>query len=233
MAKNVGFMILGALGLCVCGAVAVFGIFLIGASRVSPTTGGTAPRTGFTAPFAAPSIDVDKSNPTVELNGRGDKVVSVEKWDGPAIVKFTHKGDSNFIVTSLDSSNDQLELLINTIGDYNGIVPIDFDGEATAGFEIKADGPWTLAIMSLDKAVRLDVPGTYKGDGSNVLVLTGDNPSVIRAVAESDDNFIVHSYGGDDLIFNEIGPYSGESRISGDAVVVSVQATGDWSVEIE
>ena len=57
----------------------------------------------------------------IELEGKGDKIAKFTiPEDTAAIAEFTHKGDANFAVATIDASGEQLDLLVNTIGDYNG-----------------------------------------------------------------------------------------------------------------
>jgi hypothetical protein len=67
-------------------------------------------------------------------SGRGDDVVYLPYGDR---ARFTHDGQSNFIVIAYDPGWD---LLVNEIGSYAGTVPFT----APAIVQIEADGNWTV-----------------------------------------------------------------------------------------
>lgn len=94
-----------------------------------------------------------------------------------------------------------------------------------------------------------------EADGANasadVLTFSGEEPVVtpefaapadvltVRASHEGDGNFSVLAYtpdGYEELLFNEIGPFSGEAAFeisAGSTVILDVDANGPWEVVIE
>ena len=74
------------------------------------------------------------------LASAGDSVFDVQKWEGPAILKIKYIGRGNFAVRNYPANSnghDYYDLLVNTIGAYEGTVPLDFkEGEQTARNEI-------------------------------------------------------------------------------------------------
>ena len=52
-----------------------------------------------------------------------------------------HGSSSNFVVESLDSSLQEVDLLVNEIGNYSGEVVL---GAGPELIQIQSDGPWTL-----------------------------------------------------------------------------------------
>ena len=96
------------------------------------------------------------------LTSYGDSVFDIEKWEGPAILKIKYMGDRNFVVRNYPAnSNNYYDLLVNTIGSYEGTVPLDFrDGEQTGRFEVQASGTWEFHIEPLASARIEHVPGT-------------------------------------------------------------------------
>lgn len=88
------------------------------------------------------SYTINKLSTTDDVNfsGRGDFVTPIF-YGSTAIYKFTHDGDSNFVVRKYTSSD--YDLLINEIGEYNGTQLVEISG-GNAFFEIIADGNWTI-----------------------------------------------------------------------------------------
>lgn len=170
------------------------------------------------------------------IEGRGDQVIEVNKWDGPAIARIIYSGGSNFAIWQYDSLGNRFNLLVNTIGSYQGIRPLDFrNDEVTARLEIESSGDFTIEILPVQEATHLTVPGVYQGVGDDVLILEGGRPDLINADASTaQSNFAIWAFGssGIDLIFNEIAPYQGQAVLSGDTFILEIEATGAWMIEI-
>lgn len=170
------------------------------------------------------------------LTGSGDSIVDVPKGDYPAIMRSKYSSGGNFIVTNYDANNQTIDLLINVIGAYEGIVPLDFRvGELTTRLEVKASGPWEIQVLPVDQARHATIPGTVQGVGDDVFYLDGINADTIQADASTaNGNFILFAYSdsGIDLAFNEIAPYTGTALLDSSTFLVSVHTTGNWSVTI-
>ena len=151
-------------------------------------------------------------------------------------MRSKYSSGGNFIVTNYDANNQTIDLLINVIGAYEGTVPLDFKlAEQTARLEIKASGPWEIQILPLDVARHAVIPGTIQGVGDDVFYLDGANPDTVKADASTaSSNFVLFSYSdsGIDLVFNEIAPYTGTALLDQSTFLVSVRATGNWTLEI-
>lgn len=183
--------------------------------------------------------------PTPQVfTGTGDAVLDLDTWstEEPGILHIT--GPSvydNFVVQSYDEQGQQVDLLVNTIGAYDGYLPLNFfQGEQTSRLSISAGGAWTVEIvpLSLDTAHLLEVPGRYEGAGDDVVFLTGADPDLATVKSgSSSDNFAVWSYGdesGRDLLVNEIAPYEGVVVMPRDTYMLIVKAgqSGPWAVEV-
>ena len=160
----------------------------------------------------------------------------MDKPDLPAIARIsTTQSGGNFAVISYDSSGNRIDLLVNRIGSYSGIRPIDFlADEHTSRFEVKADGSWTIEILPLSSARSLSVPGEISGAGDDVILLYGSIPDIATTSHSGDSNFVVIAYGGwgKDLLINEIGSYNGGVIVGSDAMILEIMADGNWSVDI-
>lgn len=183
----------------------------------------------------APTKTPTEPPPPQAFSGNGDDVVTIDEV-GPAVVDLTYSGGSNFIVTSYDSGGQQIDLLVNTIGSYNGRVELDFyDDENTAMLEIKASGPWTVIVTPLGEAgLRVATsPGTFNGSGDDVILLSGD-PMTGSFINQGESNFVVWSISDSrDLIVNEIAPYSGTAIIPNGTFILIVKAESEWSAEFK
>lgn len=170
----------------------------------------------------------------VTLSGNGDSVVDVP-WDGPGILTITHNGGGNFAIQSYDANNNYMDLLVNTIGNYQGTVPLDLlDREDTARFQITAGGSWQIVVSPLISARAFELPAVITGVGDDVVIIRGGNADTVAANNQGNSNFAVWSYSGSgrDLVFNEIAPYTGTALLKSDTFLLVIVAQGDWTLDI-
>jgi hypothetical protein len=192
---------------------------------VSPTTGATQPAP--TTAAAAPALPADQ-----KYSGRGSKVVKLKlSEDDLHVAKITHSGSSNFAVWSLESSGSLQRLLVNEVGRYSGIRPVDLEG-TPAALKIEADGAWTITIQVAQKAPKWT--GKVTGRGSTVLIVdpsTTGGISTVRVTHSGEGNFAVWAVSGrPHLLVNEIGNYSGETLLPAGTVLLDIEADGRWSI---
>lgn len=167
----------------------------------------------------------------IVLTGSGNDVVDFEKFEGAAIARITHNGEGNFSIVTYDEAGEYLALLVNHIGDYQGVRPIDFkNDERATRFQVESEGDWTIEIVPVAGAEVLRVPGEFEGSGDNVYVIGGDADTVQATATEG--NFALWGYGDRvHLITNEIAPYEGESLLPSDLAVLVVESDGAWTLE--
>jgi len=66
--------------------------------------------------------------------------------EGLVRFNFVYKGQHNFSVWLLDNNGKEVELLVNTIGDFNGSKAIGIDKTGIYLLDISADDYWTIII---------------------------------------------------------------------------------------
>ncbi|TFD23452.1 TM2 domain-containing protein [Cryobacterium sp. TMS1-13-1] len=170
----------------------------------------------------------------VSQTGFGDNLVTLPAGATAGIVTATHDGSSNFSISVLDAANASTgQLLVNTIGAYNGTTEYGFSsfGE-DATLQITADGNWSLTIAPISAAPGLAASGAGDGvflyDGSTgKLTATHDGSSNFAIIEETDELF---SMG---LLVNEIGPYSGTVPLGSGPSAIVVSADGNWTLLAE
>jgi hypothetical protein len=141
----------------------------------------------------------------------------------------------HFAVVSRDAAGESIDLLVNTTEPYDGVRPLDFrEGEHTMRLEITATGDWTIEILDLTVARRLEVPGTIEGEGDDVVWLTGGAADTARIVGNaSERHFAVIAYGrGIDLLVNTTEVYDGTVIIPAGTLMLEIKATGPWTIEV-
>ena len=203
-----------------------------GATTVAAEATTTASTPAETTPPTPPPTPTPL--PKIELSGRGDDVESFDlPGNVPAVVRFTHSGARNFAVIGYAPSGERTDLLVNTIGAYEGIRPINLaPRELTSEFEITADGPWTATIVPLAGARAAE--RRTEGTGDDVLRTGGINPRTARITHSGGENFVVLAWGASrNLLVNEIGPYDGRVRLANGTQVLEIQADGQWTIEFE
>ncbi|MDY6931833.1 MAG: hypothetical protein SVJ22_07990 [Halobacteriota archaeon] len=81
------------------------------------------------------------------LNGKGQQASEVFYLDkGLARFEMTHDGDSNFAVWLLDDEGDNVELLVNEIGEFDGSKAVSISKGGIYLLDISADGNWEISI---------------------------------------------------------------------------------------
>jgi hypothetical protein len=171
----------------------------------------------------------------IVLTGKGDQVVDVKKWDGPALASVKYTGGGNFVIYNYDPDGNKISLLINTIGNYTGVRPLDFlNGEETVRFQVESNGNWEITILPLEEIEMLRVPGSYDGNGDNVLALPGSKPDLLKVDAtKAKGNFVIWGYADTrNLLVNEIAPYDGTTILQSGTLALVIEAEGPWHIEI-
>jgi hypothetical protein len=183
-----------------------------------------------TAGVSATAAYADK-----KYSGEGDEVLRIRATKTPGIIRFTHDGESNFIVYTVKANGKKDELLVNEIGPYNGSVLYNaYSSKGTIGLEIKADGAWTATFKPISGA-RCWCSATLRGTGDQVLKLTPTRGiRTMRATHNGESNFIVYGYARigsyPDLLINEIGTYKGKVLLPTGTRLVTVKADGSWTL---
>jgi hypothetical protein len=167
----------------------------------------------------------------IELAGTGDDILEIEILDNePAVVHFTHDGSSNFQVTGYSAAGDRSGGLVNEIGNYDGIRPINFQDPPVADFEIAADGNWTATIRPLHEAREADT--VSEGTGDAVLLVSHIDASNVHATHDGDSNFQVTAWGERRSgMVNEIGAYEGRVRLPSGTLALEIVADGNWTFD--
>ena len=203
-----------------------------------PTDTPTPGPTDTPSPTNTPApTDTPVPTPTpivTTFSGTGDSVIEVNKTADPAIVDISYSGGGNFVVRNYGTDGEQIDLLVNTIGQYDGRRPLDFlQGEHTGRFAVESSGAWEIELLPLDSLRNIVVPTTFEGTGDDVVRISG-SPDLMKVDAtRATGNFAIWTYGdGINLAVNEIAPYDGVKLIDSETFVLVIQADGPWSIEI-
>ena len=151
-----------------------------------------------------------------------------------ALVSLKYSGSDNFVVWSIGADGSRNELLVNTIGRYQGTVLLDQRGHSVA-LSVETTGRWTGTIAPLSQADRWNTTEITTGSGDNVLMLSSETIGLKTMLIKHSgkSNFVVWSYsidGQPNLLVNEIGDYSGEVLLPDQTYIISIQSEGNWGV---
>lgn len=207
------------------------------AEPASTEPDSTAPAT--TAPAPTPTQTPVATTPPVPepdpnlfeprtVTGSGASVVPVPAGSTAGIIAASHAGSSNFALWAMDSSNNQLDLLVNEIGPYAGTVPWGFRDDSVANVQVEADGNWSLTFSPITTTPELTLPAS--GTGDSVLIYQGGAATPTFA-HQGESNFAVWVYGNStDLLINEIGVYTGTHAMKAGPAFIVVEADGPWTI---
>jgi len=115
------------------------GIIALGAVGASPPSPTPTP-----TPVATPS----PTPVTQSFSGQGHRAISpIQLDEGLTIVTLTHTGSSNFAIWLLDSDGENVDLLVNEIGSFDGSTAIGLPAAGVYVLDIYADGDWTISVQ--------------------------------------------------------------------------------------
>ncbi len=165
----------------------------------------------------------------VTVSGVGDDVIEIPENLRVCLVVAVNEGNGNFSIWSLDEAYENVDLLVNTIGYYNGRTTTGQGSEEPYYLEISSDGSWTVTLEPIENAptVQNGVPVV----GDDVMFLESVDNKPLTFVNEADGNFSVWAYNslGRDLLVNDIGAYNGTVP-NKEYHLLIVSSEGTWSV---
>jgi hypothetical protein len=167
----------------------------------------------------------------VTKSGAGDDVITLPTGGTAGIVTAKYSGTGTFSISILDASNQSTgQLLVNTIGAYNGVTSYGFSslGDGVT-MQVSADASWSITISPVASAPYLK--GAGSGDG--VFLYSGKG-GILAATNSGEGNFVVQEQTGadfsDPLLINEIGAYSGKVPLMAGPAVITIESDGGWTV---
>ena len=180
---------------------------------------------------------------TQSFSGQGDQAISSIQLDGGlTIVTLTHTGSSNFIVWLRDSTGEDVDLLANEIGSYDGSMALGIEVAGNYALDITADGAWTVEIEQMKPTSAPGVPQTFTGTGpkASPLFWLDKTLTTFEMNHDGSSNFIVWLLNNNghkvDLLVNKIGSYDGSTAIGLPAAgvhILDIEADGNWTISVQ
>ncbi|MBB1513572.1 TM2 domain-containing protein [Tessaracoccus sp. MC1627] len=198
------------------------------ASSAPSSTAATQPEES-PAPEADPYAERFGAFATITQSGTGDSVIQLPAEAEAALVTATHKGSANFVLQTLDGSNQLDDLLVNEIGTYSGTVSYGLMGGEPTMLQITADGSWTVQIDPVTAAPV--APAQLSGAGDAVFKYEG-GAAVAAVTHDGGANFVLQQSDGTwpSLLINEIGAYEGSVPLMAGPSLLLVKADGAWTI---
>lgn len=176
------------------------------------------------------------------IKGSGDQVTDKIPFSGGLLmVGAAHKGHQNFVVELLSENGDIRELLVNTIGDYQGVRLISI-AAGLYRFQIRSDQGWVLMHEQPDLSKQgTPLPISHSHTGDAPLGPFIFDRGLLRAsfVYEGTRNLTATIFTAQGsmvaLLLNKIGAYKGTvtaSILDAGPYWLAVQASGTWSVDL-
>ncbi len=173
----------------------------------------------------------------VTFVGAGPEIVELRiVEDQPAILRITHSGAAAFVVEAVDDRGVN-DVVIDTVGEYEGTRPVNL-GELVAAYrelDIRADGRWTIEVLPMASAERVE-DGRASGRGDEVLLIDGGGPGWFSHDGQGD--VTVEQY-GDSVppsgasIIDGSGVHDLAITVSDDAEALIITADGAWELAID
>jgi len=178
-----------------------------------------------------------------KIEGRGDQLSEPITFSkGLLMVGAAHKGNRNFIVELLSTDGEKRELLVNVLGDYQGVrlVPV---APGRYRFQVQADQAWVLLHeQPVRNEVGTPLPIAHSHNGDAPLGPFALEQGLLRAslTHEGGRNFVAILYDSEGrmtaLLVNKLGKYAGTVTASirnAGNYWLAVEASGPWSVKLD
>jgi hypothetical protein len=170
-------------------------------------------------------------------SGSGDQIIDLKSTKKTLIVKLTHLGSSNFAVWAKDKNAENIDLLVNEVGNYSGNTLVYPNGQTLRFLEVTADGNWAAEVASLSSARKWSKK-LIEGTGDDVIQLNKplSASTKFKLSYTGEDNFAVWTFDKNgkrlDLKANEIGTYTGTKFLGKSVKYIAIVANGGvWSIQ--
>lgn len=182
-----------------------------------------------------PTQKVEQTIPDpVTYTGNGDDVITLAPFDGVFVFHITgNSSKHHFAVKGYDSNGENTGLFVNTTSAYDGIT-IDPKQETTT-LEVNASGDWIIEVQSINKMETISSGETLSGSGDTVIVVSSYGSTATISGNAGNNHFAVKSYGRkrDKLLVNTTEVYEGTVMLSGEPIVLEIDAVGEWSITFD
>jgi len=198
------------------------------------TTGKPAESQSCTPPIVEPE--------PITLSGSGQEASDIfELIEGVAIFELENTGSGHFGIWLMDDMGNNVELLVNEIGPFDGskIVRIDREGEYI--LDVSAQGSWEVTIKQ-PRPTTAPETKTFSGKDQQYAGPFYLDSGLTKFKLKNTGSghfgiWLLDSEGNNvELLVNEIGPFDGSKAVGirrEGIYYFDISAQGNWEITIE
>jgi hypothetical protein len=189
------------------------------------------------------SVAVSKPAPApINLSGSGQQASQKFNLEqGLSIFTLSNSGDSNFSVWLMDQNGNNIALLANTIGSFNGSMAVGIDTAGQYLLNVKSDGSWSVNITQ-PRPTSAPATTSFSDNGQKAtsLFYLSSGLHVFNLNNNGNGNFSAWLMDQDgnnvELLANTIGSFSGSKAVGIDSsgiYLLNVKSSGNWTISIQ
>ena len=188
------------------------------------------------------SIPTPPTPSPISLSGTGQQATQKFSLEsGLSIFTLSHSGSRNFAIWLMDSNGNNVDLLVNTVGQFNGSKAVGIDSAGPYLLNITADGVWSVNITQ-PRVSTAPVTTNFSNSGQQAsqLFYLSKGLHVFQLTHDGSRNFaiwLMDKNGNNvDLLVNTIGTFNGSKAVGIDSdgiYLLNITADGNWTVSIQ
>jgi hypothetical protein len=167
--------------------------------------------------------------------GAGNSVVTLPPTATTGVLTVSHTGSGPFSIVALDSAGASTgELIVDTVGEYTGVVPFGLHGVGTVArsLTVTSVGAWSISFGPLSTVSTLTPPSS--GSGDRVFRYDGRAGDwIITNSSPTEHTFEVRQYfggGAVDSAYSGNGTFSGAGPVNAGPSIIVISSRGDWTL---
>jgi hypothetical protein len=185
-----------------------------------------------------------ESNDTAPIKFSGTGRQASEKFtlqQGLAIFRVNYEGESNFVVSLVNSEGEEVQTLFNEIGAYESARGLAINKAGEYLLNVQARGPWTFSIEQPRPTAGETTPKTLTGTRSDVtpFLTLKKGLGVFKFEYKGDGRFAAYLVDKNgktvEQLVNTLRSYSGSTPVkvpTEGIYFLNVSADGEWQIDI-
>lgn len=198
-----------------------------------PTRTARSTWTALPSPTNAPVPPLERPE---TFGGSGNKTLHIRNVINTCLLYAKYDGSGNFVIRSYDSNGNQIDLVVNAVGPYEGTHLANYGPQTIDSLQVESGGPWTITFKPMSMITSVSVPGKYSGKNDETIQLDGGIPAVMHIDARHDrKNLAIWSFDtsfAGKLILDKTAPYTGQVNLSSKSSYLQIDAVGSWTLTI-
>jgi hypothetical protein len=198
-------------------------------------------RTEETTPTETKTTETSTTEP-VKFSGTGRQ--ASEKFtlqQGLAIFRVNYEGESNFVVSLMNSEGEEVQTLFNEIGAYEAARGFAINKAGEYLLNVQARGPWTFTIEQPRPTAGETTPKTLTGTRTDVtpFLTLKKGLGVFKFEYKGDGRFAAYLVDKNgrtvEQLVNTLRSYTGSTPVkvpTEGIYFLNVSADGEWQIDI-